>query len=88
MGRQMFWKPGGTDLLSAFRVERSRSMSQGEGLRLQTQGHELADQAGDFVGHAIQREVAGIENMHFRIGNILAVSPGFTRVEREIVLSP
>src|SRR5277367_4759240 len=36
----------------------------------------------------VQREVAGIENMNFRIGHVPPVRIGFRDLERRIVLAP
>src|SRR5215510_6715223 len=49
---------------------------------------EVADQCRDFLRMSLEREVASVEEMNGRTGNVASESLGTTRQEKGIVLSP
>src|ERR1700685_1497465 len=51
-------------------------------------GEELEHGGGDFVGVGFQREMAGVEELDSRAGNVAAIGFGAGRDEEDIVLSP
>src|SRR6516164_368448 len=51
-------------------------------------GQELADRRADFAGVGFEREVAGIEEVDFSVGQVTLEGFGARRNEERIVLTP
>jgi len=50
--------------------------------------HESPNKFRDFVCFGIEREMSGIEHVHFRLRHVFAITFRFAGIEREIVPAP
>src|SRR5581483_9156906 len=87
-GRYELW-PGLQLATPSLQEETTGPCAYGKGsLKLPRTGQEAVNQASNFIGCRIQREVTTIDDMHLCLRDIAAERFRFGSIEREFILSP